>query len=72
MSIFKTPKPPKVRMPTPPPPTPERSDPETQALAAAQRTRYSSTGRAMSMLTGGSGVEDVMTASRYLGSATRT
>lgn len=72
-ALFRTPKQPEVKMPDPLPPAPERSDAQTADLAEAQRRRFASGGgRAMTLLSGGSGVASVMTASRFLGNAART
>lgn len=72
MSIFKTPKTPKVKTPDHLPPPPERTDAETTALAEEQRRRAGSMGRATTMLTTGQGVSGVTSASRFLGISTRT
>ena len=67
------PKMPEVRYPDPLPPPPERSDVETSALAEQQRARFGrNNGRAMTMLTGGGGVESGSSAMRYLGGAAKT
>lgn len=79
MSLFKKPKPltPPVAetvVQDTPAPIPERSTVETEALAEEQRNRRSRTGRASTMLTGGSGVDSsaVTSASRFLGAVART
>ena len=64
---------PEVRYPDPPPPVPERSDTETQTLAEEQRKRFfGRSGRASTMLTGGSGVDEGSAAVRFLGGAAKT
>lgn len=71
--LFSKPKVPEVTpAPTPDPP-PERSAAETSALAEEQRKRFSGqSGRAMTMLTGGTGTEGGSAAVRFLGGAART
>jgi hypothetical protein len=55
------------------PPAAERSDSQTTALADSQRANYAKRrGRAMTMLTGGSGADSTISAVRYLGGAART
>lgn len=71
-ALFSKPKTPKVSTPSPLPPPPERSDEETAALAEEQRKKYSGSGRAMTMLTGGTGAAAGVTAGRFLGSAAST
>jgi hypothetical protein len=64
---------PQVRYPDPLPPPPERSDAQTQELAAEQRAAlFRRGGRASTILTGGQGVDGGSTAARFLGSAART
>lgn len=66
--MVSTPKMPEVQYPDPPPPAPERSDAETQSMAAAQREKFfKRRGRASTMLTGGTGTDGGMSAARYLG-----
>ena len=73
MSMFRRPEMPKVAVPDAPPPPPERSDPETAALAEAQRARFGrGGGRASTMLTGGNGTGGGQSAVRFLGGAART
>lgn len=66
-----SPKMPEVRYPDPPPPAPERSDAQTQALAASQRElaqrRF---GRANTVLNNSNG--ETSAAIRLLGGAART
>lgn len=67
------PKMPEVRYPDPLPPPPERTDTETARLAEDQRSAFFKRGgRAMTMLTGGSGTEGSASAIRFLGGAART
>lgn len=57
----------------PPVEPPRRSSAETASLAASQTERFTRRrGRAVSMLTGGSGTSGGMTARRMLGSVGRT
>lgn len=71
--LFSKPKVPEVRTPDPLPPAPERTAEETAALAEDQRSRFARrSGRAGTMLTGGSGTEGGSSAIRFLGGAART
>lgn len=73
MSMFRRQQMPQVQTPDALPPPPERSDPETAALAESQRARFGrGGGRASTMLTGGSGTGGGQSAVRFLGGAART
>jgi len=71
-ALFKKPKSPEIRDTNPSPPPPERTDEETAALAAEQRSKFARQGRAFTMLTGGQGAGTGMSASRFLGASART
>lgn len=65
-----SPKPPPVQAVDPLPPPPERSDTETEALAAQQRRRFSRrAGRASTFLTAGRDLTSGSAAVRALGGA---
>ena len=71
--IFDSPKPATQPLPKPLPPAPERSDVQTEQLAAEQRKRFAgaSGGRASTFLTSG-GTSAGSSAVRFLGGAART
>lgn len=73
-ALFSKPKTPAVRPAPAPEPPPERSASETSALADEQRGQFfrGQGGRAMTMLTGGTGTEGGTAVQRFLGGAART
>lgn len=73
-ALFSKPKVPQVAAPPAPEPVPERSAEETATLAEEQRSRFfrGQGGRAMTMLTGGTGTSGGSAAQRFLGGAART
>lgn len=60
-SMFKAPKPPPVKEPEPAPIAPTRTAEEVQQLAAQQKLRLGTAGRATTQLTGGLGVDSSQT-----------